>query len=281
MFKIGEFSKLCGLSADTLYHYEKQKILMPMTVDKFTGYRYYDASQLVAVSKILALKDAGFALEEVAKVLNDDVSVSKLIQMLEDKAKLLETNLSNEYNRLERLHTNIFLIKNGGIAQMNEISIKKVEPILVASVRKCFDKKDFDESLEKMWPEVNEYIDKKAVKRTIPCLMLYHSGWWDLRQWNVMYDEENLDVEVAEPITKSCDGDGEVSVYELPRVEKMACIVHNGPFSTIHVACNKLFEWMKQNNYLADGPIREIYHKGAWATDNPDEYITEMQIPIK
>ncbi len=281
MFKIGEFSKLCGLSVDTLYHYEKLKILVPITVDELTGYRYYDASQMMTVNKILALKDAGFALEEVKNIMNDNVSVPMLIEMLESKAVFLETTLSNEYNRLERLHTNIFLIKNGGISQMNEISIKKVEPIHVASIRKVFDKNDFNENLKKMWPSVNEYIDKKGVKRTIPCLMLYHSGRWDLRQLNVMYDEQNLDVEVAEPITKSFEGNEEVHVYELPRVEKMACIVHNGPFSTIGKTMDTLFEWLKCNNYLADGAVREIYHKGEWATDNPDEYITELQIPIK
>ncbi|MBA9086570.1 DNA-binding transcriptional MerR regulator [Fontibacillus solani] len=131
MFRIGEFSKLCGLSADTLYHYEKLKILVPKTVDKFTSYRYYDASQLVTVNKILALKDAGFSLEEIADVLNKGISVPMLIEMLENKAVLLETTLSNEYNRLERLHTNIFLIKNGGIAQMNEISIKRLSRFLL------------------------------------------------------------------------------------------------------------------------------------------------------
>jgi len=281
LISIGKFSKFCGLSADTLYHYEKLKILVPMTIDKFTGYRYYDVSQLVTVNKILALKDAGFTLDEIGKVLIDGISIPLLIEKLESKAILLETTLSDEYHRLERLHTNIFLIKNGGIAQMNEISIKKVESILVASTRKVFDKKEFDVNLEKMWPAVNKYIDKKGVKRTIPCLMLYHSGWWDLRQWNVMYDVQNLDVEVAEPITKSFKGNDEVRVYELPRVEKMACIVHSGPFSTIKKTFDTLFEWMKQNNYLADGPVREIYHKGEWATDNSNEYITEIQIPIK
>lgn len=60
MFRNGEFSKLCGLSADTLYHYEKKKLLIPMYIDKFTSYRYYDASQIVTVNKILALKDAVF-----------------------------------------------------------------------------------------------------------------------------------------------------------------------------------------------------------------------------
>lgn len=281
MLRIGEFSKLCGLSADTLYHYEKLKILMPMSVDKCTGYRYYDASQLVTVNKILALKDAGFSLDEIARILKDDISVPLLIEMLENKALILEASLSEEYNRLERLHTNIFLIKNGGIPQMSEIIIKQVEPILIASIRKAIPKNDFDENLVKMWPAVNQYIDENNVKRTTPCLMLYHSGWWDLGQWNIMYDEQTLDVEVAEPVTKFFEGNGEVQVYELERIEKMACIVHNGSFSTIGKTCDLLFEWLKQNNYHANGPIREIYHKGDWVTDNPEEYITEMQIPIK
>ena len=186
MFRIGTFAKLCGLSVDTLYHYEKRKILVPMTVDPCTGYRTYDASQLVTVNKIMALKDAGFSLVEIADILHNGISAPMLIQLLESKAALLETTLANESNRLTRLHTNIFLIKNGGIAQMNEIDIKKVEPILVASVRKVFPKEDFDENLEKMWPLVNDCIDKHGVKRTIPRLMLYHAGHWGLEEQSII-----------------------------------------------------------------------------------------------
>lgn len=70
---------------------------------------------------------------------------------------------------------------------MNEIIIKTVEPILVASTRKVFTKNSFDENLELMWPTVNNYINEKGIKRTIPCLMLYHSGWRDLKQLNIIY----------------------------------------------------------------------------------------------
>ncbi len=281
LFRIGDFSKVCGLSPDTLYHYEKLKILLPMKIDKGTGYRYYDASQLVTVNKILALKDAGFTLEEISTIFNEGISVSALIKMLESKAAFLADTLSKEYNRLERLYTNIFLIKNGGTAQMNEISIKKVEPILIASIRKVFSKKAFDQNMEEMWPAVNEYIESNHVKQTVPCLMLYHSGWWNLKNLALTYDEQTLDAEVAEPIVKCFDSSENVKVYHLPKVEKMACIIHKGPFSTMGDTFNELFEWMEQNHYLADGPIREIYHKGDWATENPEEYITEVQVPIK
>lgn len=281
MFKIGEFSKICGLSLDALYHYEKVGILIPKSVDKFTGYRGYDASQLVTVNKILALKDAGFSLEEIAGVLNKGIAITSLITMLEDKASQLEATLANENNRLERLHTNIFLIKNGGFSHMNEITIKEIEPILVASIRKTFAKVAFDENLKEMWPRVNDYIDKNRVKRTIPCLMLYHSGWWNLADLKLEYNEHNLDVEVAEPITVPFEGSDEVSVYKLAKVEKMACIIHKGSFASISKTFDKIFEWMKQNSYVANGPIREIYHNGDWATDDPDEYVTEVQVPIR
>ncbi len=275
MFRIGEFSKLCGLSIDTLYHYETKKILVPTNVDEFTGYRYYEPFQLVTVNKILALKDASFSLDEIAKILNSNLSTLSLVKMLEKKATHLEDLLYNETNRLERLHTNIFLIKNGGIPQMNDITIKKVESILITSVRRTFHKSKFDDELENMWREVNQYIDSNGGKRTIPCMMLYHTGWWD------MDDTSSIDVEVVEPVIKAFDGDGNVLVYELPAVKKMACVVHKGPFTTIAKTFEAFFEWINQNGYVTDGPLREIYHKGEWATENPDEYITELQIPIK
>ena len=279
MFKIGEFSKLCGLSIDTLYHYEKMKILIPDNINEYTGYRSYDAAQLVTVNKLLALKDAGFSLDEIAKILNNNLSNSVLLEMLEIKALSLENELKSKRERLERLHTNIFLIKNGGVPVMNEISIKKVEPIFAASIRKSFTKDRFDEELEMMWSDVNRHIDEKGGRRTIPCMMIYYTGWVDLLNWTDT-GEQPLDVEVVEPMIRPIEGNKIVRVYELPAVQKMACIVHKGPFTSISKTNEMLYDWIKNNGYIAVGTLREIYHKGEWATDNPDEYITELQVPL-
>lgn len=132
MFKIGEFSNLSGLSINTLHHYNEIGILKPEKVDDFTGYRYYSAMQLANVNKILALKDAGFSLSEIASILQSTPSIDSIISMLEDKAEILEQALENELKRLNRLRTNIFLIKNGGVPIMNEITVKRVEAVLIA-----------------------------------------------------------------------------------------------------------------------------------------------------
>lgn len=275
MFKIGEFSRLCGLPVETLYHYEDMKLLVPARTDKFTGYRYYEALQLITVHKILALKDAGCSLNEVAQILQKEPATNTLVELLTEKALSLEKLLQTEIRRLERLHTNIFLLKNGGIPVMNEIAVKHVEPILAASVRKTFHKSRFDAGLETMWRDVNECISKSGGKRTIPCMMIYHTGWWNLGA------DECLDVEVVEPITSPIAGNESVNAGTLPAVEKMACIVHKGPFDTMWKTSESLFAWIKENGYKVSGPVREIYHKGEWATGDPNEYITELQAPVQ
>ena len=274
MFRIGEFSKLCGLSLDTLYHYDNRNILKPSKIDKVNGYRYYEAAQLVTVNKIRALKDSGFTLDEIAEVLRSNLPVSSLIELLERKSLMLEEELDRENRRLERLRTNIFIIKNGGIPLMNEITIKSIEPILIASILKTFHKSKFDEELTTMWKEVNDYIDLKGGKRTLPCMMIYHIGWGE------MDSSETLEVEVVEPVTKKIEGNEVVKVYELATVEKMACVIHKGSFTTIDKSSKALFNWIKQNGYTKIGPMKEIYHKGEWMTSDPEEYVTEIQVAI-
>lgn len=39
--KIGEFSKLMQVTVKTLRYYEQKRLLIPDTVDEWTGYRYY------------------------------------------------------------------------------------------------------------------------------------------------------------------------------------------------------------------------------------------------
>jgi hypothetical protein len=57
-----------GISQDLRY-YDEVGILKPFRVDSATGYRYYSATQVPRLHRILALKDVGFPLESVAAVL--------------------------------------------------------------------------------------------------------------------------------------------------------------------------------------------------------------------
>ena len=67
LYKIGEFAKLTNVSVKTLRYYDEINLLKPEEVDLFSGYRYYSDRQKEDLELILALKEAGFSLEEVKR----------------------------------------------------------------------------------------------------------------------------------------------------------------------------------------------------------------------
>ncbi len=65
LFKIGEVSKLCDISIKTLRFYEEEKLIKPVEVDIYTGYRYYDKENVEKIYQIKALKELGYSLQEI------------------------------------------------------------------------------------------------------------------------------------------------------------------------------------------------------------------------
>lgn len=57
MFSIGEFGRHGRVSVRMLRHYDAIGLLRPACVDPATGYRFYQASQLAELNRIIALKD--------------------------------------------------------------------------------------------------------------------------------------------------------------------------------------------------------------------------------
>src|SRR5512146_2568697 len=78
MIRIGDFSKLSRVSVKTLRFYDEMGLLKPIEVDRFTGYRLYEANQLPRLYRILALKDLGFSLEEIGRLLAGDLSTEQM-----------------------------------------------------------------------------------------------------------------------------------------------------------------------------------------------------------
>ncbi|MBE9472709.1 MAG: MerR family transcriptional regulator, partial [Chloroflexi bacterium] len=73
MFKIGDFSRISQVSVKTLRYYDEIGLLKPAHVDRFTGYRYYSVDQSPRLNRILALKDLGLSLEQIARLLDGEL----------------------------------------------------------------------------------------------------------------------------------------------------------------------------------------------------------------
>jgi DNA-binding transcriptional MerR regulator len=130
MFKIGDFARINKVSIKTLHHYDELGILQPEKIDINTGYRYYSADQMIKLNQILAFKEASFSLHEIVDTFLNMPAKDQLIKLLEHKAEILEEVARFEQERLARLRTKIFLIKNGGIPIM-KLRLKKLNRSLL------------------------------------------------------------------------------------------------------------------------------------------------------
>ncbi|MFY9939780.1 MAG: MerR family transcriptional regulator, partial [Silvibacterium sp.] len=62
----------------TLRHYDETGLLRPAHIDPENWYRYYLASQLSQLHRILALKDFGFSLEQIAEALKAGITAEQM-----------------------------------------------------------------------------------------------------------------------------------------------------------------------------------------------------------
>lgn len=69
--KIGEFARMAGMPISVLRHYDKEGLLCPDYVDRFSGYRYYSADQIGQVHQIELLKRGGLSLKEIRDILQN------------------------------------------------------------------------------------------------------------------------------------------------------------------------------------------------------------------
>ncbi|HEY9089513.1 MAG TPA: helix-turn-helix domain-containing protein, partial [Anaerolineaceae bacterium] len=132
MLKIGDFSKLARVTVKTLHHYELMGLLRPVWIDRGSGYRYYALEQLPRLNRILALKDLGFSLDEVARLLDRDLSAAQMRAMLEEKQDELQKRVTAEVRRLQMVSVRISEIEAEGQLRLPDAALKTIPALHVA-----------------------------------------------------------------------------------------------------------------------------------------------------
>ena len=271
MIRIGDFSKLSRVSIKTLRFYDEMSLLKPIEVDRFTGYRYYEFDQLPRLYRILALKDLGFSLEEIGRLLDGDLSTEQMRGMLKLRRAEIRQRVQEETERLERVELWLRQIEQEDSMSKYDVVIKKIDPIKVASVRGVVPTPPDQRSL---WDELMGFLQGHNDRMIGPPQAIYHDG---------EFKERDLDIEACMPITGTLAPTEHVKVYDLPGFEKVACVVHHGPFATIGEAYDAIAKWIDQNGYQIVGPGRELNLRvpEPLGNQNDPNTLNEIQFPVK
>src|SRR5712692_1012660 len=270
ILKIGEFARIGQVSIATLRHYDQCGLLKPNALDPDTGYRYYSLDQLARLNRILALKELGFSLEQVAHLLEKDLSLEQLHGMFTLKQAQTQQMIDTEQARLARIAARLRQIEQEGKMPAYEVLLKQVDPLLVASIR---DRIPIITEREHLYETLSAYLDRHGVQRSRPDMLLLHSR-------HELHDEEmSIDVEVAIPLPIALPGNEQIRIRTLPG-GLVACTVHTGPHLFLGRAYLTLYRWMKDNDYHFTNPPRHVYLQRAEDMDQ-NHYVTEVQFPVE
>jgi len=269
VFKIGEFSKLSHVTVKTLRYYDQIGLLKPAEVDRFTNYRYYSASQLPRLNRILALKDLGLSLDETSRLLDDDLPPEQIRGMLRLKQVEIQERLEEEQARLARVEQRLRQIEQEEAMSKQDVALKEIPAQAVASVRDVIPTYGH---FDQLFGEAFAYLGQHRINPAGPPMGIYHDE---------EFREQDADVEVAIPVSGAVPEGERVKPRQLPAVDEMACLIHQGGYDTIGGSYGQLMGWIEANGYRIIGPPREVYLRGPESGDDASSYMTEIQIPVE
>jgi DNA-binding transcriptional MerR regulator len=272
VFRIGEFSRLARVSCRLLRHYDALGLLPPHTVDEQTGYRYYVASQLSDLHRILALKDLGLSLEQIGDLLDGGLPEDELRGMLLLERAKAERELAVQAARLTQIESRIARL-DAGEADDGDVVVRAEPGFVLLSVRQCVT--SFDEA-RGLIAELLEVVPRRVSKAALGQLVaLVHSP---------EFEPDDIDVELgfvlnrAVDVTVELERGREARVRHVDPVPRMAVCVRKGPPEQAHATTGAIARHIEARGLRLAGPNRELFLQPP-RPDRMHDVVVEMQFP--
>ena len=267
MLKIGEFSKLSRISIRMLRHYDDIGLLKPAEIDDFTGYRYYHEEQLFIIGRITSLKDMGFALADIIKILDNYDDKEKMDAFLSERQKELSKLSKETEYKLMLLETARKRLRKEQKMSF-DVTVKTIPERYAATVHMVVPHYE-DEGMA--WNMMGEC--KEPLIPADPCYAI--AEFLDDE-----FKEENVEIVVSMAVKGKYQDTEHVKFKTLPAVKVASCII-KGNYDQMGEAYATVASWIKANGYKMNSPMFNIYHVGPAQTKNPEEYVTEACFPIE
>lgn len=252
LFKVGEVTKIVGVTRKALMVYEQMGLLNPAVKDEESGYRYYSADNMTQIRSIRSLQALGLSLKEVAEYYYDTENIDTHL------ARLMQLRAS--------LDRNIQMLQVRA-AKQGDLTVRKTT--LPRQV--CFCRRYQCDGVGHAANVLRDtYI---AAARTGKMSML--GRMFTMR---MSAQPDKLDLMCCIPVEDSFDGPERTEFAETPAL----CIYYRGPYEGTTTAIRALMQYVKENKIETVGPFRNIYMEGPPNRgEHKEDYITQIAVPIK
>ena len=263
-YKIGEISKIYGIGRDSLMYYEDIGILKPFR-DK-NGYRMYKLSDIWRLNLIKELRSLNFPMKKIKEYL-DDRNIESTKEILNKEIILIDEKieelLSYKQNIMKRLDTINDELRNLKLYEIDLVYInKRKSRELNANITKD---EEFDFLIQKLQKDYENrftILGNNNIGSSF-CLDKIKQG---------IYNEFK---------SVFCFLEDQEEIYNIIFNEGYyLTLTYKGKYKNNKHYINKMFKYIEEKGYkIISDPI-EIYKIDIHETEDINEFITEIQIPV-
>ncbi|MFC7492366.1 MULTISPECIES: MerR family transcriptional regulator [unclassified Knoellia] len=266
MLGIGDFALHGQVSVRMLRHYDALGLLVPAAVDAHSGYRRYTADQLSRLNRLVALKDLGFALSEIAPILDADVSADELRAMLALRRSQIAARIEEDHTRLAEIERRLRTIEKEHTMQDLEFVTKALPELTLAQrTGSVTDQSEIGQTIGPLFADLLSDAGRAGLDVEQPTV-----AWYEM-------SEDSIRFAAGMPLAAGESIPG-YEVETLPAAGRAVTVVHHGSMETIGDSWQALMQYLGAEGLSLDGRCREVYI----ATPHGDEdaWVTELQQPI-
>ena len=265
LFRIGEISKLYNISVDTLRHYERQGILKPEQTSE-NGYRYYSNRQIWKLNIIRTLRELDIGLPEIRDFM-ENRTLAKSQSLIDFQ---LQTIIKKQ-EELEQLKKELEVRQQHLKDTCNIVETGVIERKLLPARRVW--------SLEQE-ASIDWDIDRihKEIEAKLETPQISYFAWG--RAGAIVSEDDFYQgnyLRYSSSFILDKNGD-----CEIPGGDYL-CLYFNGQYTSglAESYYEKIQQYMANNALTLAGPVVEIYKLDIHETDQPDEFLTEIQVLVR
>ncbi|CEK38594.1 MerR family transcriptional regulator [Paraclostridium sordellii] len=264
-YKTGELSKIYNLGRDSLKYYEKLGLLNPGR--DTNSYRMYTIKDICNLNLIKELRSLDFSMQKIKEYL-ENRNVDTTREMLLEEVRFIDEKLEELSSHKESLHKRLSSINN----TVEHTNFNRIE-LLYMPKRKVLTVNSnvtFDENVDYLIQRLNEKFDDKFY-------VLGNSNF------GAVFDTKSVTKGVFNNYKYIfCFLDDDAKNYDFIIDEGYyVTYTYKGNYKQIRKILPMLFKFIEFNNYTILGDPLEIYKIDIYETSIEDEYVTQVQIPVK
>jgi len=267
LFLIGEISKLFNINSKTLRYYDELDLFKPQLIDNKTGYRYYSSNQFEQLNTINYLKVLGMSLKDIKTHLNKR-SIPYITELFEIQKKQNLNKINELLSIQKKIENRIIFLENLKNVEVDKISEDIFPERLVLSLKKNIkNNHDIELSIRELENsnEKNNSVFIGKIGISINEENLKKSSFSEYHELFMIIEEDYFDKTKLRVFPKG----------------KYITISFRGSHEKAPLYYEKLLNYIKEKHYKIIGDSFERTLVDFALTNNPNEYLSEIQIPVE